>query len=298
MRGQFELPINKSQTKWVTANPNTFQEVFMKKNRPKSEKLTKEAITAHFHWPMARVAEKFEVSQTYFKTMCRKHGIARWPYRQATFRAPMVDVAIPSCAPETSISSEVSLPAVALPGSAFLVRPTCSTSANDIDNQSVRSSDTAPFSSSTDGGNSPGAPASSSTVYPTGCFQGTSGTIRAPGGLIDDSGGMSSAWRKPIALKSESTESLDLEGALPSMVGQLASTKQQLIEARMLTMMQWQSYMLAQAALPAAQQLMKEQMSLQGLQQMARGAPKSAAASDTRDIVAHPRPTSVSDLCW
>merc|ERR1711939_1091245 len=48
----------------------------------KAARLTKEVLEAHYHLPMAVVAKKFSVCLTYFKKLCRQHGIMRWPYRQ------------------------------------------------------------------------------------------------------------------------------------------------------------------------------------------------------------------------
>merc|ERR1711939_338758 len=48
----------------------------------KAARLTKEVLEAHYHLPMAVVAKKFSVCMTYFKKLCRQHGIMRWPYRQ------------------------------------------------------------------------------------------------------------------------------------------------------------------------------------------------------------------------
>lgn len=39
-------------------------------------------LQAHFHLPMAEVARRFGVCTTFFKKMCRIHGIRRWPYRK------------------------------------------------------------------------------------------------------------------------------------------------------------------------------------------------------------------------
>lgn len=41
-----------------------------------------EKLKAHFGEPMADVARKFGVCTTFFKRICRTHGIKRWPYRK------------------------------------------------------------------------------------------------------------------------------------------------------------------------------------------------------------------------
>jgi len=48
----------------------------------KAAKITKEVLESHFHLPMADVAKKFHVCLTYFKKVCRSHGVKRWPYRK------------------------------------------------------------------------------------------------------------------------------------------------------------------------------------------------------------------------
>lgn len=48
----------------------------------KAAKITKQVLEDHFHLPMAEVAKKYGVCITYFKKVCRSHGVQRWPYRQ------------------------------------------------------------------------------------------------------------------------------------------------------------------------------------------------------------------------
>jgi len=48
----------------------------------KAKRMTIDVLQSHFHLPMADVARKFEVCPTYFKRICRSHGIMRWPYRK------------------------------------------------------------------------------------------------------------------------------------------------------------------------------------------------------------------------
>jgi len=48
----------------------------------KAAKITLEVLQDHFHLPMAEVAKKFDVCLTYFKRVCRSHGVNRWPYRK------------------------------------------------------------------------------------------------------------------------------------------------------------------------------------------------------------------------
>ena len=48
----------------------------------KAARITKDVLEAHFHLPMAEVAKKFQVCLTYFKKVCRSHGVRRWPYRK------------------------------------------------------------------------------------------------------------------------------------------------------------------------------------------------------------------------
>ena len=50
----------------------------------KAAKITKQVLEDHFHLPMAEVAKKYGVCITYFKKVCRSHGVQRWPYRQVT----------------------------------------------------------------------------------------------------------------------------------------------------------------------------------------------------------------------
>jgi len=52
----------------------------------KASLITKEALEEHFHLPMVVVARKFNVCLTYFKKMCRSHGVKQWPYRQVSFK--------------------------------------------------------------------------------------------------------------------------------------------------------------------------------------------------------------------
>lgn len=41
-----------------------------------------EDLQLHFHLPMAEVAKRFGVCTTFFKKVCRTHGIKRWPFRK------------------------------------------------------------------------------------------------------------------------------------------------------------------------------------------------------------------------
>ena len=52
------------------------------RTRGKAAKLTLEVLEDHFHLPMAVVAKKYHVCLTYFKKVCRSHGIMKWPYRK------------------------------------------------------------------------------------------------------------------------------------------------------------------------------------------------------------------------
>jgi len=53
----------------------------------KADVITLEVLQDHFHLPMVLVAQKHDVGLTYFKRICRAHGILRWPYRK--FKAGM-----------------------------------------------------------------------------------------------------------------------------------------------------------------------------------------------------------------
>jgi len=46
------------------------------------DKLSLDILEAHFHLPLRDVAEKFNVCVTFFKKVCRAHGIERWPHRK------------------------------------------------------------------------------------------------------------------------------------------------------------------------------------------------------------------------
>merc|ERR1712070_282078 len=48
----------------------------------KAKAMTKEALQQYFDMPMVDVAKIFGVCPTYFKRICRSHGIMRWPYRK------------------------------------------------------------------------------------------------------------------------------------------------------------------------------------------------------------------------
>ena len=50
----------------------------------KAAGITLQALQEHFNLPMNHVAKKFGVCLTYFKKVCRSHGVMRWPYRQVT----------------------------------------------------------------------------------------------------------------------------------------------------------------------------------------------------------------------
>jgi len=50
--------------------------------QPKQHSIDFEVLQNHFHLPMAVVAKKFDVCLTFFKKICRQHGIKRWPYRK------------------------------------------------------------------------------------------------------------------------------------------------------------------------------------------------------------------------
>jgi len=49
---------------------------------PAKEIIELEELQKHFHEPMADVAKQFGVCTTFFKKVCRLHGIKRWPYRK------------------------------------------------------------------------------------------------------------------------------------------------------------------------------------------------------------------------
>lgn len=46
------------------------------------DKLSLSTLEAHFHLPLRDVADKFGVCVTFFKKVCRAHGIKRWPHRK------------------------------------------------------------------------------------------------------------------------------------------------------------------------------------------------------------------------
>merc|ERR1712230_145402 len=48
----------------------------------KAERVTLAILQDHFHLPMVEAAKKFDVCLTFFKRICRSHGIKRWPYRK------------------------------------------------------------------------------------------------------------------------------------------------------------------------------------------------------------------------
>lgn len=50
--------------------------------QPKEHNIDFDVLQSHFHLPMAAVAKKFDVCLTFFKKVCRQHGIKRWPYRK------------------------------------------------------------------------------------------------------------------------------------------------------------------------------------------------------------------------
>jgi len=95
---------------WHDCQVDTLAEVMpeagARQQARKADQITRPVLEEHFHCPMAAVAGKFGVSETYFKRICRKHGIMRWPYRQVnsqksrthtrkppTSRGPLVDLA-------------------------------------------------------------------------------------------------------------------------------------------------------------------------------------------------------------
>jgi len=41
-----------------------------------------EDLEKHFDQPLVEVARKFDVCTTFFKKVCRQHGIKRWPFRK------------------------------------------------------------------------------------------------------------------------------------------------------------------------------------------------------------------------
>ena len=47
-----------------------------------TDKLSLSCLESHFHMPLKEVADKFGVSMTFFKKVCRAHGIRRWPRRK------------------------------------------------------------------------------------------------------------------------------------------------------------------------------------------------------------------------
>jgi len=53
----------------------------------KADKITRDVLEAHFHWPLATAARKIGVSVTHLKTVCRRNGVLRWPYRQVRAQA-------------------------------------------------------------------------------------------------------------------------------------------------------------------------------------------------------------------
>lgn len=50
--------------------------------QPRLHNIDYGVLRNHFHMPMALVAEKFSMCLTFFKKVCRQHGIKRWPYRK------------------------------------------------------------------------------------------------------------------------------------------------------------------------------------------------------------------------
>jgi len=86
-------------------------------SKPKASRITKAVLEAHFHLPMAHVAKKFEMCETYFKRICRQYGVERWPYRQmggphrstegATAATVTMHTAIPAVAVPVSVPAAV-----------------------------------------------------------------------------------------------------------------------------------------------------------------------------------------------
>merc|ERR1711865_299528 len=48
----------------------------------RSYRISYEDLEKHFDQPLVDVARKFDVCTTFFKKICRQHGIKRWPFRK------------------------------------------------------------------------------------------------------------------------------------------------------------------------------------------------------------------------
>lgn len=48
----------------------------------RSYRISYEDLEKHFDQPLVEVARKFDVCTTFFKKICRQHGIKRWPFRK------------------------------------------------------------------------------------------------------------------------------------------------------------------------------------------------------------------------
>lgn len=48
----------------------------------KRDRITPKALRKHFHEPLVHAAKALGVSVSHLKTICREHGIKRWPYRK------------------------------------------------------------------------------------------------------------------------------------------------------------------------------------------------------------------------
>ena len=67
--------------------PQTAQHTALSTNKvtckgPKASLMDAEALKRHYHLPMLTCCQLFGVCKTYFKRVCRSHGIKRWPYRK------------------------------------------------------------------------------------------------------------------------------------------------------------------------------------------------------------------------
>jgi len=66
--------------------------------------VTKEWLEAHFHLSHYEAAKKLEISASYFKKLCRFHGVAKWPYRQVALQKKLLHQNAEKTRLKTSIS--------------------------------------------------------------------------------------------------------------------------------------------------------------------------------------------------
>jgi hypothetical protein len=68
------------------SNSSDFEDAVTARRGSKRIELTLELLAQHFHEPLDVVTDKLGVSKTTLKAMCRRLGLAKWPYRRPASR--------------------------------------------------------------------------------------------------------------------------------------------------------------------------------------------------------------------